>query len=123
MGERGASRTQVFLASFVLALAAAGPAHALVITPTFDSSITSDPNAAGIEGVINTAISFYESTFSDPITVGIQFSEGGGLGSSTTGFYNVSYQTYINALIADAKTSNDATALALLSSIANNPVN
>ena len=46
MGDRGASRTRVFFASLALAVAAAGPAHALVITPTFTSSITNDPNAA-----------------------------------------------------------------------------
>ena len=35
------------------------------IIPTFDSSITSDPQAATIEGTINAAIAFYENSFSD----------------------------------------------------------
>ena len=45
-----------------------------------------------------------------------------GLGESTTGFYNVSYNTFITALHADAKTPNDATALSLLPIQNNNPV-
>src|SRR5262249_11457235 len=41
----------------VMILGVGAPTHAgFVITPHFDSSITTDPNAAAIEGVINTAI-------------------------------------------------------------------
>jgi hypothetical protein len=102
----------------------AAPARAqIVITPTFDSSITSDPNAAAIENTINQTIQIYESKFSDPINVTIKFSEmNSGLGQSTTGFYNVSYLSFITALHADATTANDATALALLPIQATNPV-
>jgi hypothetical protein len=104
--------------------AVSAPVHAnLVITPTFDSSITSDPNAAAIEGTINSAISVYEATFADPITVNINFREGGGLGSSSTYFATGSYSAYLAALQADAKTSDDATALAHLPPGPNNPVN
>jgi hypothetical protein len=96
----------------------------LTITPTFDSSITSDPNAAAIEGTINSAINTYETTFTDPITVNIDFKEmNSGLGSSSTFFANVPYLTYITALHADAKSSDDATALAQLPIAATNPVN
>ena len=106
-------------------LMAAGPAHAgFVITPTFGSSITSDPNAAAIEGAINSAISFYESAFTDPITVTIQFnSMTSGLGQSTTGFYNISYATYLAALKADSTSANDALANSLLANSLTNPVN
>ena len=94
------------------------------IVPTFDSTITSDPNAAAIEGVINTAIATYEHDFTDNITVNITFSSmASGLGQSSTAFENISYQTYINALIADKTTSDDTAALANLPSVANNPVN
>ena len=45
------------------------PANAnLIIDPTFDVSITSDPNAAAIENAINTTIGIYETDFTDPIT-------------------------------------------------------
>ena len=95
----------------------------LHITPTFDVSITSDPNAAAIEGAINTAIANIESQFSDPITVNIKFQKGGGLGSSSTFFGTVSYATFLAALKGDAKTSDDATAMGLLPNVATNPVN
>jgi len=106
-------------------LMASGAAHAnLIIAPTFAASITTDPNAAAIEGVINSAIGFYENTFTDPITVAIEFgSQTSGLGTSTAGFYNVPYSTYLSALKADASTANDATANSLLANTATNPVN
>jgi hypothetical protein len=106
-------------------LAAGQPAYALVITPTFASNITSDPNAAAIEGVINSAISTYQADFTDPINVAITFQEGGGLGGSSTFFFNVSYATYHASLVADGTTANDTTALTRLAvdgSGANNPV-
>jgi len=114
------------LAVFVIALAIAVPTYAsFVINATFDSSITGDSNAAAIESSINSAISFYESTLTDPIAVSIQFGEmTSGLGQSTSGFHNVLYSTYLAALLADKASSDDATALSLLPTNAtNNPVN
>jgi len=86
----------------------------LTILATFDSTITSDPNAAQIESAINSAISAYQSNFSDPITVNITFQEGRGLGSSTFGVYTFSYYSFYNALLADATTADDTAALARL---------
>jgi hypothetical protein len=63
----------------------------LIITPTFDSTITSDPNRAAIEGVINSAIQAYATTYTNPIDVTIDFKEGGGLGTSLTTVYKLSY--------------------------------
>jgi hypothetical protein len=105
------------LISLPIVLAAGSPAHAsgLVINPTFSSSITSDPNAAAIEGTINSAISFYETTFSNPITVSITFNEmSTGLGQSSTFFGNVPYAVYLAALTANATSANDAIALSSL---------
>jgi len=81
-----------------------GRAHAnLVITPTFDSTITSDPNAAAIEGTINSAITDLESRFSTPINVSVYFGEstdiGALSGNQTTQAY-LSYYDYYNALKA-----------------------
>jgi len=108
------------------ALVAGQSADALVITPTFASNITSDPNAVAIEGTINTAISTYEADFIDPINVAITFQEmANGLGASSTTFFNVSYPTYHAALVADATTANDTTALTRLAvdgSGVNNPI-
>ena len=95
----------------------------LHINPTFDVSITSDPNAAAIEATINAAIANIESQFSDPITVNITFQKGGGLGSSSTFFGTTSYAAFLAALKGDAKTSDDATAVGLLPNVATNPVN
>ena len=102
-----------------------GSEGALVITPTFDSSITGDPNAAAIEAMITNAINVFESQFSDPITVAILFRyattgpDGRSpsfpwLGQSDKGVYIVPWNEYISALVADATTTNDVTANASL---------
>ncbi|MBI3784724.1 MAG: hypothetical protein HY270_15130 [Deltaproteobacteria bacterium] len=95
----------------------------LVITPTFDSTITSDPDAATIESTINAAIAIYEQKFSDPIAVTINFQEmTTGLGQSSTYYGSIPYTVYLAALSADVTTPDDATALATLSAGPNNPV-
>ena len=101
------------------------PSAGLTITATFDSSITSDPNAAAIEASINTAIATVQSMFSDPITVTITFQKDISitLAESLTPYDVLSYSTFLAALKADAKTSDDATAIALLPSVSTNPVN
>jgi len=97
----------------------------LVINATFDFSITSNPNATAIEAMINRAISIYESLFSDPITVSILFRysttapdgtrfTADTISESDYGVYPTRWNTYINALVADASTSSDATANASL---------
>jgi Fibronectin type III domain len=95
-------------------------ASGLVINPTFDSSILNNPNSAAIQSMINQAIAIYQSLFSDPITVKILFrysntqpngtSMGTSLARSNSVFYPIPWNTFINALRADAKTGNDATA-------------
>ena len=117
----------VATALFLVTLCAVSPgrAHAvgLTITPTFDSTITSDPNAAAIESTINQAINTYESSFSDPINVLISFQAmTSGLGQSNTVLYKISYQQFSTRLTADATTADDNTALALLPIGASNPV-
>ena len=105
------------------------PTTGLIIQATFDSSITSNPNAAAIEAMINRAISIYESLFSDPITVQIRFRyattspdgtplPAGRISQSNFVYYSVPWNTAVNALRADAKTSNDNLAIASLPSIA-----
>jgi hypothetical protein len=97
---------------FLMAIAANAPVYAsnLTISPTFDTSITSDANAAAIEGVINSAISIYEADFSNPIDVTIDFKEGGGLGQSTTSLESIAYPTFFTAYSANATTHNNAVA-------------
>ena len=93
----------------------------LIIHATFDSSITSNPNAAAIKAMISRAISIYESLFSDPITVEILFRysttapngspfPSGALSQSYLVVYKVPWTTYTHALVADAVTGYDTTA-------------
>jgi hypothetical protein len=101
------------------------PTRGLIIHATFDSSITNNPNAAAIEAMINRSISIYESLFSDPITIQIYFRyattgpdgtplPAGLIAQSTSVLYTVPWSTFINALTADATTSNDNVANASL---------
>lgn len=97
----------------------------LVIIPTFDSSITGNPNSAAIQLVINQAIAIYQSLFRDPITVRILFRysnrnpdgsliPSGPIACASADDSGTSWDAYISALRADAKTGNDATANASL---------
>lgn len=87
-------------AGLVLILAATPGWANLVITPTFDGSITSDPNASSIEATINAAIGIFESIYSTPIDVPIYFQEGGGLGESNFIYYQVPYDLFYDHLAA-----------------------
>ena len=96
----------------------------LTILPVFDSTITSDPNAATIESTIRSACAVYQSAFSDPITVSVTFKEmTSGLGQSSWSYYTFSYSTFRSALVTEATTPDDATALAHLPVQTGNPVN
>jgi hypothetical protein len=107
-------------------IAPGGGGGALVIDATFDGTITSDPNAAAIEAMIENAISVYESLFDDPIVVSILFRYSTTYANGTTplpswdlavsqsGLHRLPWSTYIGALPADATTANDATAIASL---------
>jgi hypothetical protein len=130
IGRATADRTLVSrglgsaLAFVALAMAVCPSVHAsgLTITPTFDTTILSDPNSAAIIGTIDQAISIYESLLADPINVNITFKEGDGLGSSSTAIAQVPYSLYLSHLAADATTSNDAIALASLPNQTTDPV-
>jgi len=97
----------------------------LTIQPAFDSSITNNPNSAAIQATINRAISVYETLFSDPITIQIRFrysttAPNGNplpadrIAQSNYVYYPIPWNTYINALRADATTNNDSVANASL---------
>lgn len=118
-------RSARLLASLAIIVASSGRARAgLIITPTFDATITSDANSATIEQTISAAIAIYSATFSNSGSVAINFFEmNSGLGSSETFIGDISYSQYRAALVAHSKSSDDATALAHLPSGPNNPVN
>jgi hypothetical protein len=113
------------LPSLFLMASAALPAHAdLIILPTFDSSITSDPNASAIEATINSAIGVYESLFTNPVDVSIDFQEGGGLGGSEKTLYGFNYSDVYSAYSANASANYDpAASTALAAGVVPNQVN
>jgi hypothetical protein len=100
------------------------PPSGLTIIPNFDSTITSDPQAAAIEATINSAIAVYQANFSDPVTVNITFHKmSSGLGQSSGVYYQPrSYSSYRAALVTHGTTADDTTALASLPNTGSNPV-
>jgi hypothetical protein len=115
-------RMKVLAGIALLALAAS--AHGLTIIPTFDSSITGDPNAAGMEAAINAAIQIFESTYTDNVTVQITFVSDSsvGLGQSDTFITTISYSSFRTALKNKATDANDTNALSKLPTGTHDPV-
>jgi hypothetical protein len=100
----------------ILAVPRAASASPFTINATYGSGMT----AAAIN-VVNSAITFYESRFIDPITVNIAFNNmTSGLGGSTFFLYNPGYSVFSAALAGDATSADDATAN--VAAAANNPV-
>ena len=111
--------------SIVKTATTAATTSGLVINPTFDSSILNDPNAAAIQSMINQAIAIYQALFNDPVTIQIRFRyattapdgtplPAGRISQSDFVIYMRPWSTFINALRADATTSNDNLANASL---------
>ena len=87
------------------------PAHALMINATFGTGYNAQDQAA-----VNTAISYFEATVTNNVTVNIDFSNmGNGLGSSTQNLYGINYANLHNALYASATSVNDLSAANSLS--------
>ena len=97
----------------------------ITITPTYQSSITGDPNAATIEATIGTAISNIEQYVANPVNVSISFGEtSGGLGESESFLYEPTYSQYLGQLqSAQTLSADDTAALATLPAGPGNPVN
>lgn len=92
-------------------------ANALLINATFGGGMS-----ASAQTVVNSAIAFYQSSFSDPITVDIAFNDmSTGLGASSFFVYNPTYTTFSSKLFADRSSTDDTTAN--VASAVNNPVN
>ncbi len=102
-----------------LLVSVAAPSRALTINLQFGSSVTGLANFAGIQSASNYAAQQLENLFSDPITITIDVESTPGssvLGESDTsllGTYN--YGDIRSALVSDATTVADATAVAHLS--------
>jgi hypothetical protein len=112
------------LLSVIATFGVAASAYSLTIIPTFDSSITGDPNGAAMMTAINQSISVLQSNITDNVTVKITYvsDESVGLGESSTFGFNVAYSDFIAALISRASSVNDIYALGKLPSGPNDPV-
>jgi len=101
-----------------MALVSSVPAFAgsFVINPTFTSNFTSNfgANATAAQNAWKAAANVFTSNFSDNITVNITVDAVAGtgvFGQSNTFLQSFSYATLYSAVVADAKTANDATAI------------
>jgi autotransporter-associated beta strand protein len=94
------------------------PVNALIITPTFASTVTSLSNAAAVENAVNYVDQQYENLFTDNITVKITVAStttAGSLGGSSTSIVGAfSYTQVRNALIAKETSAADTSAVASL---------
>jgi hypothetical protein len=117
-------KTLLKLLSGVAACGIATSAYGLTIIPTFDSSITSDPNGAAMTNAINAAIQVLQTNLVDNVTVNITFKsdESVGLGESSTFGGDYSYASFLAALRSHATSATDTNALNTLPNSATDPV-
>jgi hypothetical protein len=101
---------------FAIAIILSGPAHALLIEPTFDpTSFGTDPNAAAQEAAIQTAVNTIDGLYSNPGTVQLLFefnSELGGGSDTDAGYAFVPYSEYTTNLAAISAANPGNTVLA-----------
>ena len=119
------SRLWALLPLVAAVCAAPLPAQAgLTFTSTFDPTVNA---VAGAQAAINAALAEYGTLFSDNVNIKLKFVfSGNGLGSTSSASIDLPYANYHAALISDATSSADATALARLAVDGNgalNPVN
>jgi hypothetical protein len=114
---KGETMRTILLAG-VVCLMSAVPATAMTINFTFDSSVTSLTNSAGVESATIYAGGQFTSHFNDPITINITVSSVPGTGtlgqSSTSLTGTFGYAAVKTALTNDSKSASDATAVASL---------
>jgi len=98
------------------------------INITYDSSVANAP--AGFKATIAAVVAYFESQFTDPVTINLTVGYGevggyklasGALGESLTYLTSASYAQVRQALVADATSADDAASLAYLP--ASSPVN
>jgi hypothetical protein len=98
-----------------------GSAGGLVFDVTFDSSVADAP--AGFTSAITDAIEYYESVFTNAITINLDVGwgeiggqplEGGAIGESESYLDAVSYSQLVSALTANATTADQLSAVASL---------
>lgn len=107
-------RPGLWLTILAVCVMAATRAQALVIDPTFESSVTSSADASEIEEAFDYAAQQYEDDFTNPITINIAVTSVSGtdvLGESNEIFENsYTYTQVKNALTSHAATADAITA-------------
>jgi hypothetical protein len=99
-----------------------GSGAGLTIIPTYNSTGATSIDAA-TQTIINNAIAFYQNTFTNNITVNIEFHNmSTGLGQSIVFIFNEPYSMYCTALAANATSPDDITAVAN-TPCGSNPIN
>jgi hypothetical protein len=95
----------------------------MIINVTYDSSVSSAP--AGFTSTVNAVVQYFQTQFTDPITINIDVGYGevggqslgsGALGESITYINSYSYSQLRSALSTDATSTADGTAVASLPS-------
>ena len=93
------------------------PVQGMIINATYDSTVTSQTNAAQIESAFADAIQTFEDLYTNPITVDVtvHYQTGIGLAQSTTELTgNPAYSDLVNALSASATTDEDSNSITSL---------
>ena len=102
------------------------PSRALIITPTYDASVTSATNSAQIQAGVTAAIQILQNLYTNNITINLTFywgpfgpfTGGIGLGASSTVFTGTrTYGTLTNALNSSRTSAADFTAVASLPAV------
>src|SRR6266852_2004512 len=100
----------------------------MIVNFIYNQNVNSAP--VGFTATLNAVASFFQSTFSDPVTININVGYGtvngqplGGnaLGTSLTYLSNYTYTQLRSALAADAKSADDSSSVASLPLPANDP--
>jgi hypothetical protein len=112
------------LLSGIAAIGIATSACGLTIVPTFDGSITNDPNGSAMTNAIYAAIHVFQTKITDSGTVKIHFTNDPtvGLGQSLTWGNNYSYSAYLSALRSRATSINDTNGLSKIPNTSTDPL-
>jgi len=98
------------------------PARGLIINITYDASVTNLANPALVQPAVTSAVQWFQSTYTNPITINITvaFDPAVGLGQSQFSLYGKTYAQLTNALASRRTSTADFSSVASLP--ANDPV-
>jgi hypothetical protein len=116
--------TLIKFLSVVAACGLAVSAYSLTIVPTFDTSITNNPNGVAMQAAINAAIQVLQTNIADNFTVYVHFTNDPSvdLGQSSTWGGSYLYSDYLAALKSTAADANDTNAISQLPNSPTDPL-